>query len=146
MKKRYWGIALLVLVTAVITGFYLHNRDSVKAGDLLIKSAGGDKTVTLRELDLSPVSGVIKNKKGEEKQIDADGYPVSKIPSLAGVSEYAKLSVYSDDEYNAVLTKDELSSSEKAWLIIKDDSIRLIVFGDEDSKRDVKNVVRVEIQ
>lgn len=146
MKKRITLIVILLLATAALVFVYLRSRDSVKAGDLLIKSTGGDVAFTFNDLNLSHVSGEITNKKGETKSIESEGIALSDIPSLAGVSDYSEISVYADDEYNAVLSKDEASAPNKAWLIKNDDTIRLIVFDDPDAKRDVKNVVRVEIK
>lgn len=146
MKKRIGIAAILLLVTAVLVFIYLRSRDTVKPGDLLIKSAGGDVAVTFEDLNLTHVTGEITNKKGETKTIESEGIALADIPGLAGVSDYSEISVYADDEYNAVLSKDEALVPDKAWLIKNDDSIRLIVFDDPDAKRDVKNVVRVEIK
>ena len=144
MKKRIGIAAILLLFTAVLVFIYLRSRDTVKPGDLLIKSAGGDVAVTFEDLNLTHVTGEITNKKGETKTIESEGIALADIPGLAGVSDYSEISVYA--EYNAVLSKDEALVPDKAWLIKNDDSIRLIVFDDPDAKRDVKNVVRVEIK
>ena len=147
MKKRIAVIAVLLLVTASLVFIYLRSRESVDSGDLLIRSANSELTVTVKDLDLADVHGSITNKKGETKEINSKGVALSQMPALAGVSDFSEISIYADDEYKAVLSKEELASAEKAWLIIADDnSIRLIVFDDPDSKRDVKNVVRVEIK
>ena len=95
---------------------------------------------------MSKVSGETTNKKGETKKIEAEGYSLSDIPALTGISDYNDIVVFSDDEYNAEVSKDELADHDKAWLINDDGEIRLIVFNDQDSKRNVKNVVRIEIR
>ena len=69
-----------------------------------------------------------------------------KVVSLAAGSSFSTVRVYSDDEYNASLSEDEVMTDRKAYLIEDDGTIRLIVFGDKDSKRDVKSVVRIEIE
>ncbi|MCR5590755.1 MAG: hypothetical protein K6F73_04420 [Lachnospiraceae bacterium] len=146
MKKRIAVILSLIAVTALLAFIYLFSRASVKPGDLLIRCAGKEITVTYADLDKSHVSGTVKNKKGEVKTIDTEGFPVSSIPALANIGDFSEISVYSDDEYSASLTSEEALSDGKAYLIDDDGKIRLIVFGDEDSKRDVKNVVRIEIK
>ncbi len=146
MKKRIAVIISLIAVTAVLALIYLHTRESIKPGEILIKSAGSKITVSFADLDKSPVSGTVKNKKGEVKNIDAMGCPLSQIVSLAAGSSFSTVRVYSDDEYNASLSEDEVMTDRKAYLIEDDGKIRLIVFGDEDSKRDVKSVVRIEIE
>lgn len=143
MKKKLWLIATLLIITSALVCIYLYNRDTTKPGELMIKSPSGTVTLTLSDVKLSHVTGEIKNKKGEVKSIDSEGFALADVPALAGVSDYQSISVYADDEYSASLTKDEVSS---AWLIKSDDALRLIVFGDDNSKRDVKNVVRIEIQ
>ena len=146
MKKKLWLIATLLIITSALVCIYLYNRDTTKPGELMIKSPSGTVTLTLSDVKLSHVTGEIKNKKGEVKSIDSEGFALADVPALAGVSDYQSISVYADDEYSASLTKDEVSAPDKAWLIKSDDALRLIVFGDDNSKRDVKNVVRIEIQ
>ncbi len=145
-KKIIIIISLLLAVTAVISTVYLCNREKVASGSILIKTTSGDTTVNLSDLTLSAVEGETINKKGETKKISGEGYPVSDIPALAGITDYSTVSVFSDDEYNAQLSVDELSEKDKAWIIIDEGSPRLIVFGDKNSKRNVKNVVRIEIR
>ncbi len=146
MKKRIWIAVTFLTVTAILVLIYLGSRDKVEKGDFMIKSPRGDVSVTFDDLSLSPVKGEITNKKGETKTIESEGIALADIPSLAGIGDYSEISVFADDEYNAVLSKDEISGSDNAWLIKSDDSIRLIVFNDPDAKRDVKDVVRVEIK
>ena len=51
-----------------------------------------------------------------------------------------------DDEFSAELSGDEVNEAGKAYLVGEDDgSMRLVVFGDSNAKRNVRNVVSVEI-
>ncbi len=145
-KKIILIISVLAVLTAIVTCIYLSGRDKVAAGNVLIKTASSEVTVSINDLTLSKVSGETVNKKGETKKIEAEGFSLSDVPSLAGVSDYSEVSVFSDDEYNATVTSDELKDKERAWLISEENSVRLIVFDDPDSKRNVKNVVRIEIR
>ncbi len=145
-KKIIIIISILLVVTAIIASVYAFSRPKIESGSILLTTASGDITINFNELSLSKVEGETVNKKGETKKISTTGYPMSDIPSLAGITEYSELSVFSDDEYHADILKDELAKSDRAWLIREDDSIRLVVFGDSDSKRNVKNVVRIEIR
>lgn len=147
MKKRIiLIISILLIITAALACIYVFNRPKVESGTFLLRTGSGDKTIRFSELPLSNVSGETINKKGETKKIDAKGYSLSDIPALTGISDYSDIIVFSDDEYNAEVSKDELADHDKAWLINDDGGIRLIVFKDEDSKRNVKNVVRIEIR
>lgn len=95
---------------------------------------------TAADFELQQVTGVIVNAKGEEKSIDAQGIPMGEICS----GDFTTVTVTASDEYHAELYADELQN---AYLILKDDgTMQLIVFGDESSKRDVKNVVRIDFR
>ena len=146
MKLRIAIISILLAVTAILSVFYLRSRDNVKPGSILIQSGNTSLTVQLSDMELKHVNGTITNKKGETKDIDSEGVLLTDIPSLVPTDDYSGITVISDDEYKAELDREELSGSVEAWLIQNDGSIRLVVFGDKDSKRDVKNVVKIVIE
>ena len=64
---------------------------------------------------------------------------------------YKTVKVVSDDEYAAELTPEEAKDNTKTFFIIdenketKAQTLRLIVFGDENSKRQVKKAARIEL-
>ena len=62
----------------------------------------------------------------------------------AGI-ETGTVTVTSADEYSVRLTAEEVAAEDKAWLLFEGDAFRLIVFGDKDSKRNVKNVIRLQV-
>ena len=148
MKKRILTvISLLLALTSFCGAIYLGQRQQVERGSILIKTPSNEISVSLSDLPLTKVEGETVNKKGEVKKISAQGYEVAYIPSLAGADKYTEISVYSDDEYHADISANELLADvNKAWIILEEESPRLIVFGDTDSKRNVKNVVRIEIK
>lgn len=58
----------------------------------------------------------------------------------------AAVKVTADDEFSAELSGDELNEEGKAYLVGENDgSMRLVVFGDSNAKRNVRNVVSVDI-
>ena len=65
---------------------------------------------------------------------------------MVNITDYSEICVYADDEYNATVKRDEPGITDNAWLIEDEEGIRLVVFGDADSKRDVKRVQRIEIR
>ena len=146
MKKRIAVISVLLVLTAILSVFYLRSRNNVKPGSILVQSKDKSVTIQLSDMDMKHVNGTITNKKGETKEFDSEGILLTDIPSLLPADDYTKITVISDDEYKAELDRNELGGSVEAWLIQNDESVRLVVFGDKDSKRDVKNVVRVEIE
>ena len=153
MKKKNLLITLvLVLAAAVIGGVYLKGRSQAPSGSLAIVLDGSETLVDPFSAPSVPVEGTTVNGKGEEKEISETGAALKDVLALAGVGEgaYTSVRAVSSDEYGADLTEEEISSGDRAFLV-RDSSdegqetIRLIVFGDTNSKRQVKDVVRIEI-
>lgn len=91
-------------------------------------------------LSLSSVKGTVVNGKGEEIAIDAQGVPLGDVCG----TDFTSVTVTASDEYHAEVSSGEIQN---AYLIQKDDgSMQLIVFGDENLKRCVKNVVRIDAE
>ena len=58
----------------------------------------------------------------------------------------AAVKVTADDEFSAELTGGEVNEAGKAYLVCEDDgSMRLVVFGDSNAKRNVRDVVILEM-
>ena len=52
-----------------------------------------------------------------------------------------------DDAYNAVVTAEEIAEPDRVYLIQQDEGgLRLIVFGDSNSKRSVSNVASLSVK
>ena len=66
----------------------------------------------------------------------------------ADVTEYEEVSVVADDGYNAELSFIEIADGIEAYLIQEEgeESLRLVVLGEKDSKRSVSNVTRIIIE
>lgn len=150
-KKSIILVLILFIITAAIACIYLMGRDEPSEGRLTVLVEGHSKSIDPFSKGLQPVSGVLINGKGEEKEISESGVPLSDVIILSGIKDraYQSVKIVSSDEYAAELTADEINEEGKAFLIkdTSDDnsvSIRLIVFGDSNSKRQVKNVERLE--
>ena len=147
MKKKtvLWIIAVIFILTAILAVVHLTSREAPAQGSLLVKADGQTYTVSEKDLSFVPVEGTTVNGKGEEKQIQGEGIALCKLLEQVGVQS-GQVTVYADDEYSAVVTADELAEDGRVWLLHTDEGFRLIVFGDQNSKRDVKNVARIEVQ
>lgn len=149
MKKHKLAIiiiAILILLTAVLTVVHLTTREQSAEGAVQIVQNGKTKLVYLADLKpVAPVQGTVVNNAGEEKKIDGQGILVIDVLKLAGVTAENEVKVTSDDEYTVSLTAEEVAEEGKAWLLIEDGTLRLIVFGDQGAKRNVKNVVRLTV-
>ena len=148
MKKKtlLWLVAAVALLTAVLAIVHLTGREAPAQGSVLIKA--GDQTLSVSEKDLSfvPVEGTTVNGKGEEKKISGEGVALAAVLEKAGVQASQSVRVAADDEYAAEISAEELAEDGRVWLLKTDGGFRLIVFGDRNSKRDVKNVARIEVQ
>lgn len=96
------------------------------------------------------VSGTTVNGKGEEKTVQGRGMPLSDVLDQAGVdlSAVRKVTVVAADEFSAVLTAQEVMGAGKACLLQEEgeERPRLTVFGAPDSKRQVRDAVRIEVE
>ena len=124
-----------MLVTAILALVHLTTRTPEVEGSILING----EAVDIASLDLEQVTGTIVNGKGEEKQIDAQGINIAKLFD----SDYDSITITASDEYSAVVNADE---TDNAYLILDDDNPGLVVFGDSNSKRCVRDVVRIDFQ
>lgn len=142
------AILILVLVTATAAAFYLTTRTAVPEGALRVEFADGKAAeLSLEELELVSVQGTVVNGKGEERTINAQGILLSDVLREADVTEYSMVTVTADDEYSARVMAEEIAEPGKVYLIRQEEgSMQLIVFGDENSKRNVSNVVRLSVQ
>ena len=131
--------AVLLAITAIAAVIWLNIRPTVSEGAIVLVKNGTEQILDLSVLTLTDIDGTIVNGKGEERRINGKGIHLSDI---TGASGFTQVRFTADDEYSAVVQADELDN---AWLLISDDSAGLIVFGDSNAKRDVKNVVRIEV-
>ena len=141
------ALIVLVLVTAIVAIFYLTTRPAASEGALRIENGGQVMELPLERLEFVPVHGTTVNGKGEERTIDAQGVLLSEVLREAGISELAEVTVTADDAYNAAVTAEEIAEPDRVYLIQQDGGgLRLIVFGDSNSKRSVSNVASLSVK
>ena len=141
------GVIVLVLVTAVVAIFYLTTRPAVPEGKLRIENGGQVIEFPLERLELIPVRGTVVNGRGEERTVDAQGVLLSEVLREAGIAEFAEVTVTADDAYSAAVTAEEIADSDRVYLIQQDEGgLRLIVFGDSNSKRSVSDVASLSVK
>ena len=133
-------LAALLLLTAALAILHLNTRDKVPEGAIMVIYNGETSYIEVDKLALTEVSGTVTNGKGEEKTVQAQGVPLFSL--LDG--EFQSAAVSAEDEYAATVGIEDV---ENAYLILSEDgSVRLVVFGDSNAKRDVKQVVKVDFQ
>lgn len=147
--KKHKALAI-ILVLVVLTGiagwFHLSTLENAAEGTLQMTVDGRTKTLKLSELNYEPVSGVRVNGKGESIPVEGEGISVKALLEDRNVDSYSKVTVISDDSYTAELTADEVNEDGKAYLMPEEAYLRLVVFGDQNSKRSVSNVVQIVVE
>lgn len=144
MKKTNKILIIVIIAILVVTAgaawWYLSNREEVPEDSIVLSTGGSEEIIDISKLKLTTFTGTTVNGKGDKKDIEAEGV---KLSDIIGTSDYTEVSVISDDAYSANVKKEEM---DQAYLQIEEGKARLYVFGDKDSKRNVKNVVRIEVK
>ena len=98
------------------------------------------------------VAGVTMTTKGETKDVSAKGYLLKDVFSLSGIkaSDYKSIGATASDSAFATLYPDEVDDPGKVYLIEDtsdkgDKILSLVVFGDKDSKRQLKDIIRIDL-
>lgn len=139
--------AVLVALTAISAAVYLAAREEVPTGTLRLEASGETIRVPFADLELDDVKGTIVNGKGEEKIIDAQGILLADLLNAYQISGFDEVAVEADDAYSAAVTAEEVGAPEKVYLIAQEDGgVKMVVFGDANSKRNVSGVVRLQVQ
>ena len=133
-------IGVLILSCGIAVGMYFSTREENPEDSIIVTISGEKKVINLHKLSLTKFEGSIINGKGETIEVEAEGV---RVADIIGTSDFKEASVIADDEYSATIKPEDLK---KAWLQVEGGSARLIVFGDTTAKRDVKNVVRIEVK
>ena len=107
---------------------------------------GHSHAVEVSGLDFEPVSGVRVNGKGESIPVEGQGISVKDLLESKKIASYSKVTVLSNDSYAAELAAEEITEDGKAYLMLDEEELRLIVFGDSNSKRSVSNVVQIIVE
>ena len=114
----------------------------------MVNYNGCTKYVELDKLDKTDVVGTIVNGKGEKMEINESGTAISDVLAAAGIdtAEINSVTATASDEFSAELTAAEIAEDGKAYLADDgDNGVKLIVFGDKNSKRNVRDVVKLDV-
>ena len=141
-----WIIIALVAVTVLAAVIHLTTRVSAPEGVLLVEADGQTKEVAWDKLELMAVQGTLVNGKGEERTVDTQGILLQDVLEYAGVSVETEVTVIAQDEYSASVTAEEIEADGQVYLAdMEDDGIQMVVFGDNNSKRNVTGVARLVV-
>ncbi len=139
-------LAAALLVAAAAAAVHIASRPETEEGALLVVSGGSEQQIVLSDLPLQHVQGTLTDGKGEKKDIEGQGIPAEELLEQAGVSRYSRMKVTASDEYSAEVTAEEAADTGRVFFLLQEDSsVRLVVFGDENSRRSVSDVQVVEV-
>lgn len=145
-KVKIFVIVLLSL-TIIIALIHLNMWKPIADGTLLISAQDKSVTVDISKFEYEQVTGIRVNGKGEEIEIDALGISLKDVLTQVKIQNYTKVVVISDDSYKAEILAEEIEVESKAFLIVEEEkTLRLVVFGDINSKRSVSNVVQIVVE
>ena len=150
MRKRIILLIILILAVTVALLAILHLTGDriVEQGKVEIIQKGQKWFLGKSDIARIPVKGELVNGKGERVSIDAKGSLLADVLTSVGIdpAEVDVLKITSQDEYSAEVSGEELLEAGKVYLISDEEgAYTLIVFGDSNSKRKVKNVARIEV-
>ena len=145
-SKVVFLILLLVVLTGVLAAVHLITRDKVGEHEVQLTYQDKIYSIEYKKLDLEQVTGTRVNGKGEEKKVEASGILLRKLLEEKNIEEYSQVTVVSDDSYSAKIDAEEIKEEEKAYLLLQEEELRLVVFGDENSKRSVSNVKQIVVE
>ena len=137
-------IIVCIFLVAVLSLINQRRRISVPQNMIRIEGTKSNM-LDLSTLPRSKISGKVVNNKGDVREISGDGISLFDLIKDYAGDNYSKITVISDDEYKAIITRDEAEIPGRAILIFEDSTMRLYVFGDANSKRNVSNVKRIII-
>ncbi len=157
-KMTAAAIAAVLLIVTVVTALIV--RNSIVEEEGFILSAGGKKTViSFAGLDRISFSGEIVNGKGEITDHEYRGIELYELLKENGieVSENTKVTAAAEDNYTAEIKGNEIMTAGKVYIAVGCDGemikgiegrpgAQLVVYGDPDSKRQVRNLKSAAVE
>lgn len=146
-SRNVWiFISLCILVVMGLSFWHLATRDTVPKHHILVETKDQKTYIDLDKVKTEAVRGEVVNGKGEVKEVSGEGILLSTLLKDELLTDYETVLVCALDEYQVTLTKEELLKEGTAYLFLEENSARLYVFGDENSKRNVTDVVKIVIE
>lgn len=139
---------VLLIMTVLLAVCHLNGQPRIASGTVFISANDAETHVRLEDLLCVNVQGELVDGKGEIQTVSEEGAELADVLSQAGINadEIHQVNVVASDEYRAEIAGEELRTQGKVFLLIREDSAELVVFGDENRKRNVANVTRLEVE
>ena len=146
MKRKtvFIVLAALVIIAAVLAVIHISSQPKTGPGEFIISENGRETHADLNKLDLKDVKGTITMASGKTKDIDSKGIELKDL--LKDKGTYTKVIAAAEDAYTAELEPDDINKDANVFIIAGDENKpRLVVMSDTNAKRDVKNLLRLEL-
>lgn len=147
---KKWLTLLIALAVVILVSAAAHfaTRPQTEKAALSVEVAGEVVSVPLESLPWQPVEGMVINGKQETVTISGQGAALRDILALAKAEEkrISSVTVTADDSYTAQISCEELLSDVGIYLMQEEDSVRLVVFGDKNRKRNVSHVILISVE
>ena len=138
-------LAVLVVLAAVLAVIVSKEQPQKTVSEVIIAQNGKQTKVDLGRLELSDVKATVTRANGKALEIDSKGLELRKL--LEEYSGYTTVTVLAEDNYTAEIKADELQTEKNVYLMIGEENRpRLVVLSDSNAKRDVKNVLTIELK
>ena len=138
------ALAVLLLVTIAAAAVYLLGRAKVPENCIAVDYNGKTYYADLQGMVLTEIHGERVNGKGEVKPVDGMGFTLHTLLTFTLGKDFTceTVTATAADGFSAEVSMEELQEDNKAVLLLDEESgtMQLIVFGDSDSKRSVKEI------
>ncbi len=147
-KAAILMIAVLMALVSILAAVHGAFRQEVPEGSLAINYQGDTCLVNIEKLATEKVTGTLVNGKGETKEIHVQAIAMADVLAEANIDAMTveTVTVTADDEFLADVAGDEVRESGKVYMAVEDEGAALIVFGDTNAKRNVRKVVKLDVQ
>ena len=137
-------LAVLIVAAAVLAVVVSNSQPKTSASEIVIIQDGKQTKVDVSKLQLTDVKATVTRANGKTIEIDSKGIELSSL--LENYSGYTSVRVAAEDSYSADLKAEEIAEAGNVYLILDgENKPRLVVLSDTDAKRDVKNVLSMEL-
>lgn len=138
----------MLVLTAVLAAVHLTSREQVPENAVRVTWNGKTTYLNVSDLAEEAVQGTIVNGKGKEITIDAEGLSLAKALEKAhvDVDTVQSVTVTARDEFSAEVSGEEVRQTGKVYLLCDEEGAVLVVFGDANAKRNVRQVERIDVQ
>lgn len=142
------GIFITILLVAALGFGIIHLSGMKQQSEKVVRISweGKEKNFAIHELTYGEAEGIRINGKGEEIPVAGKGILLKDLLAQYEITNYNEIKVSAIDSYSASLIPEEIQEENKVYLLLEEESLRLLVFGDKDSKRSVSGVVQITVE